>query len=121
MKTAVLCGPGPSGDVVLGLWDSEFRWTSPGLRGATTAKRRTFTAAFGAGAGEEPPRAARTVRQIAAGHSLHPNQVGQSKPKDSEGLVELFERGRMSARDGLAAEIHKPPEKIGQLALERDS
>ena len=61
------------------------------------------------------------MRQIAAGHSLHPNQVGQLKPKGSEGLVELFEWGRMSARDARAAEIHKPPEKIGQLALERDS
>ena len=67
------------------------------------------------------PRGDRTVQQIAAGHVLHPNQVVQLKPKASEGLVELFERGRVSARNERAAQIRQPHEKIGQLSLERDS
>ena len=57
------------------------------------AKRRTFTAAFKARVAKEALRGDRTVQQIAALHSLHPNQVSQWKRKASEGLVELFERG----------------------------
>ena len=84
------------------------------------AKRRTFTAAFKARVAKEALRGDRTVQQIAARHSLHPNQVSQWKRKASEGLVELFERGRKSARDEREAEIRKLHEKIGQLVVERD-
>ena len=65
-------------------------------------------------------RGDRTAQQIAARHSLHPNQVSQWKRKASEGLVQLFERGRKSARDEREAEIRKLHEKIGQLVAERD-
>ena len=81
------------------------------------AKRRTFTAAFKARVAKEALRGDRTVQQIAARHSLHPNQVSQWKRKASEGLVELFERGRKSARDEREAEIRKLHEKIGQLVV----
>ena len=49
------------------------------------AKRRTFTAAFKARVAKEAMRGDRTVQQIAARHSLHPNQVSQWKRKASEG------------------------------------
>ena len=78
------------------------------------AKRRTFTAAFKARVAKEALRGDRTVRQIAARHSLHPNQVSQWKREASEGLVELFER------DEREAELRKLHEKIGQLVVERD-
>ena len=84
------------------------------------AKRRTFTAAFKARVVKEALRGDRTVQQIIARHSLHPNQVSQWKRKASEGLVELFERARKSARDEREAELRKLHEKIGQLAVERD-
>ncbi len=54
------------------------------------AKRRKFTAAFKARVAQEALRGDRTVKQIAARHDLHPNQVSQWKKKAGEGLVDLF-------------------------------
>ena len=84
------------------------------------AKRRTFTAAFKARIAKEALRGDRTVQQIAARHGVHPNQVSQWKRKASEGLVELFQRGRKAGLDEKEAEIRKLHEKIGQLVIERD-
>ena len=73
------------------------------------AKRRTFTAAFKARVAKEALRGDTTVRQIAAKHGVHPNQVSQWKRKASEGLVQLFERGGVATLSRLMNTRSAPP------------
>ena len=60
------------------------------------------------------------MRQIAARHQLHPNQMSQWKRTASEWLAELFARGSGPGQDEREAEFRKLHEQIGQLVIERD-
>lgn len=84
------------------------------------AKRRTFTAAFKAMVVREALRGDRTVRQVAAKHGVHPNQVSQWKREASERLVELFERGANAGQAEHDAQVRKLRRKAEQLVVERD-
>ena len=84
------------------------------------AKRRTFTAAFKAMVAREAMRGDRTVRQVAAKHEVHPNQVSQWKREARERLAELFERGTSAGQDERDAQVRKLRRKAEQLVVERD-
>ena len=84
------------------------------------AKRRTFTAAFKAMVVREAMRGERTLRQVAAKHGVHPNQVSRWKREATEGLVELFERGTSAGQDERDAQVRKLRRKAEQLVVERD-
>ncbi|MDE0006614.1 MAG: transposase, partial [Rhodospirillaceae bacterium] len=55
------------------------------------AKRRRFTASFKARVALAALREDRTLQQIAAQHSVHPNQVSHWKRQAREGLAGIFE------------------------------
>lgn len=84
------------------------------------AKRRTFTAGFKAMVVREAMRGDTTVRQVAAKHGVHPNQVSHWKREAKERLVELFERGAKAEQDEHDAQVRKLRRKAEQLVVERD-
>lgn len=84
------------------------------------AKRRTYTAGFKAMVVREAMRGEKTLRQVAAKHGVHPNQVSRWKREATEGLVELFERGANAEQDEHDAQVRKLRRKAEQLVVERD-
>ena len=56
-------------------------------------KRRDLSADFKRKVAVEAMRGDRTVREIAARHSLNLNHVGKRKSEAMEGLLEVFRRG----------------------------
>ena len=84
------------------------------------AKRRTFTADFKAMVVREAMRGERTLRQVAAKHGVHPNQVSRWKREATERLAELFERGTSAGQDERDAQVRKLRRKAEQLVVERD-
>jgi len=84
------------------------------------AKRRRFSAGFKKRVALEALRGKDTVRQIAARHQVHPNQVGAWKRKAVEGLDEVFAGGRSKARTDSEETIRALHAKIGELTVERD-
>ena len=66
----------------------------------------------------EALRGDKTIQEIAAGHQVHPNQVGQWKKQAVEGLADVFSRGQSP---GISeAEVKDLHAKIGRLAVEND-
>ncbi len=55
--------------------------------------RKTHTAAFKAQIVQQVLREDKTLAQIAAEHSIHPNQISQWKATALRGLPTIFERG----------------------------
>ena len=84
------------------------------------AKRRTFTADFKAMVVREAMRGERTLRQVAAKHGVHSNQVSRWKREATERLVELFERVTSAGQDERDAQVRKLRRKAEQLVVERD-
>ena len=104
-------------------WDrlhSALRWGSSARKAFNMAKRRTYTAGFKAMVVREAMRGEKTLRQVAAKHGVHPNQVSRWKREATEGLVELFERGANAEQDEHDAQVRKLRRKAEQLVLERD-
>ena len=83
-------------------------------------KRRRFTAKFKARVALAALREDKTLRQIAAQHGLHPNQVSQWKRQAQEGLVRVFEGRKPATARKAAATTQALHAKIGQLVVERD-
>ena len=85
------------------------------------AKRQRFTADFKARVVLAALRGDRTVRDVAAEHGVHPNQVSWWKRKAREGLPDVFECGAGAPAERAATEtveaLHK---KIDRLQEERD-
>ena len=85
------------------------------------AKRRRFTASFKARVALAALREDRTLQQIAAQHSVHPNQVSHWKRQAWEGLAGIFEaRPSAGAQRQAAATVEALHAKIGKLVVERD-
>ena len=81
-------------------------------------KRRNFTDQFKAKAALEALRGEKTIKEIAARHQVHPNQVSQWKRQAVEGLADVFSRGQ---QPGISeAEVKDLHAKIGRLAVEND-
>lgn len=79
------------------------------------AKRRQFTGQFKAKVVLEALRGDKTIREIAARHRVHPNQVSTWKRQAVEGMADVVARGGKpeGARE---AEVNEPRAKIGRVA-----
>ena len=84
------------------------------------AKRRRFTASFKARVALAALREDRTLQQIAAQHSVHPNQVSHWKRQAREGLAGIFEARPSADAQRQAAAVEALHAKIGKLVVERD-
>ena len=82
--------------------------------------RRRFSGDFKAKVALEALRGDKTVREIAARHKIHPNQVSTWKQRAVEGMKEVFSKGVERARGDHEAEIRDLHAKIGELTVERD-
>ena len=66
----------------------------------------------------EAPRGDKTVKEIAAKHQLHPNQVSTWKRQAIDGMVDVFSGSKQSGpKEAEVKELHA---KIGRLAVEND-
>ncbi len=83
-------------------------------------ERRRFTADFKARVAVEAPRRDKTVREIAAQHKVHPNQVSTWKRQAIDGLSEVFSNGVDRARRDHESKVRDLHAKIGELSVERD-
>ncbi len=81
-------------------------------------QRRQFNAGFKAKVALEAIKGQRTVQEIAATFSVHPNQVAQWKRQALENLAELFTDGRRRtdlSDEELKSELYR---QIGRLQME---
>ncbi len=81
-------------------------------------QRRQFNAGFKAKVALEAIKGQRTVQEIAATFSVHPNQVAQGKRQALENLAELFTDGRRRtdlSDEELKSELYR---QIGRLQME---
>jgi transposase len=83
-------------------------------------KRTRYSAEFKAKVALEALRGEKTIAEIAAKFSVHPNQVSDWKKQALEGMAGIF-KGK-SERDSAAgeAQVKELHAKIGQLTVERD-
>ena len=79
--------------------------------------RRLLTGEFKARVALEALRGDKTVKEIAARHQVHPNQVSTWKRQQMDGLSEVFSSGADVERQDRESDHHA---KIGQLTVERD-
>ena len=79
--------------------------------------RRLLTGEFKARVALEALRGDKTVKEIAARHQVHPNQVSTWKRQQMDGLSEVFSSGADVERQDRESDLHA---KIGQLTVERD-
>ena len=84
------------------------------------AKRRKFTADFKAKVALEALVGDKTLAELAARHSVHPNMIAGWKRQAKENLPELFERGRTGMDPEQDKKIERLERKVGQLAVEND-
>ena len=82
------------------------------------AKRRNLTDQFKARVALEALRGEKTVKEIAAKHQLHPNQVGTWKRQAIDGMADVVSGGKQ--RGPTEAEVKELHAKIGRLAVEND-
>ena len=83
-------------------------------------KRRRFTAEFKALVALDALRGDKTVKEIAAKHKVHPNQVSTWKRQAMDGLGEVFSNGLDRDRRDHESEVRDLHAKIGELTVERD-
>jgi transposase len=74
--------------------------------------RQTFSPKFKAETTLEVLREQKTMTQIAADRSVHPNQLTQWKKLALDGLPSLFEKGEGSQIEQLRAEYEKQIEQL---------
>ena len=84
------------------------------------AKRRKFTADFKAKVALEALVGDKTLAELAARHSVHPNMIAGWKRQAKENLPELFERGRTGMDPEQDKKIERLERKVGQLVVEND-
>jgi len=82
--------------------------------------RRRFTADFKSRLALKALRGDKMIREIAAKHKVHSNQVSTWKRQAMDGLSAVFTNGADKARVEHKDEIHGLHAKIGQLTVEQD-
>jgi len=91
------------------------------MRLTAMTTRKQHTAAFKAQIVQQVLREEKTLAQIAAEHSVHPNQISQWKATALQGLPTLFERGDGAQAAGKAAQDKQTAqlyEQIGRLTTQ---
>ena len=83
-------------------------------------ERRRFTADFKARVAVEAPRRDKTVREIAARHKVHPNQVSTWKRQAVDGLSGVFSNGAEHTHRDHVGEVRDLRAKVGELTGVRD-
>ena len=81
-------------------------------------KRRIFGGAFKAKVALAACRGEKTTAQLAAEHGVHAGQITAWKKQLLEGVVGLFEDGRVRRPDDAAANDQELFEQIGRLKME---
>jgi transposase len=83
-------------------------------------KRTRYSAEFKARVALEALKGEKTIAELAAKFSVHPNQVSDWKKQAMEGMSDIF-KGK-AERDTAASEaqVKELHAKIGQLTVERD-
>jgi len=82
-------------------------------------KRRNHSASFKAKVALEAIKGEKTLSDLSAQFSLHPNQIQQWKKQLIEGSKDVFGASEKK-RKNIESEVRDLHAKIGQLTMERD-
>jgi transposase-like protein len=83
-------------------------------------KRRRFSAAFKAEVALEALKEHKTINEIAAKHTVHPNQVAAWKKQAAQGLAEVFSEGHGRKTTNEEQLVERLYEQIGRQKVELD-